>query len=259
MKSEQEIISCAAGFVRESVSGHDSGHGWLHIVRVVNLALLIHRHEGKGDRLIIELGALMHDVGDHKFSLCDGPAEIRRVLSEAGADPEIIEEIVMINQQISFSRGEPAGEKSIGMRIVQDADRLDAMGAIGIARAFNYGGWKGNEIYNPGEQVVIPEYSRGGVAELYEKYTGAAIPPERRLSGPSTGSHKHSSTPRNGATGEARNRHVLSTINHFFEKLLVLRELMNTETGKRMAEERHKFMLRYLEQFFSEWNEANGL
>jgi len=212
MKDKKEITAAVEEFVKEAVKKHDTGHGWSHIERVVRLALHIQECEGKGDRFIIELAALLHDIGDHKFSAHDGPAEIRKLLGGLEVDREIIEEVVTINENISFSKGTSMVEKSIEMQIVQDADRLDAMGAVGIARAFNYGGFKGREIYDPAE--------------------GYSHPP-------------------NLGAGQSKSS---STIYHFYEKLLTLRDLMNTPTGRKLAQERHDFMVRYLEQFFSEWN-----
>jgi uncharacterized protein len=212
MKDKAETIKFVEDYVREAVQKHDSGHGWSHIERVVRLALHIHECEGKGDRYIVVLGALMHDIGDSKFAAHDGPAEIRRILGSQGVDQSVIDEVVTINENISFSKGKHNTPKSDELKIVQDADRLDAMGAIGIARAFNYGGFAGNEIYDPRE--------------------GYANPPN---------------------LGAARSRSS-STVSHFYEKLLHLKELMNTDTGRKLADERHDFMVRYLEQFYREWN-----
>jgi uncharacterized protein len=212
MTDKTQILKFVEDFVREAVQKHDSGHGWSHIERVARLALHIHECEGKGDRYIIELGALLHDIGDSKFALHDGPAEIRRILSSQGVDPGIIDEVVSINESISFSKGKHDAPKSDELQIVQDADRLDAMGAIGIARAFNYGGFAGNEIYDTRE--------------------GYANPPNLA----------------------AARSHASSTVNHFYEKLLHLKDLMNTDTGRKLAGERHDFMVRYLEQFYREWN-----
>lgn len=212
MKSEEEILREVRDFVSEAMQKHDSGHGWSHIERVVRLALHIHDCEGRGDRLTVELGALLHDVGDHKFAAHDGPAEIRRLLGSMGADANLIDEVVNINENISFSKGRNDIVKSDEMQIVQDADRLDAIGAIGIARAFGYGGFKGREIYDP--------------------RAGYAGPPGLASS----------------------SSHSASTVHHFYDKLLMLRELMNTATGRKLADERHDFMVKYLEQFFREWN-----
>lgn len=204
-------IKVVESFVREAVTSHDSGHGWLHIERVVRLAMHIHDMEKAGDGFTIELGALLHDIGDYKFAAHDGPAEIQRLLGSLEVESDIIREVVNINEYISYSKKSQQSSKSNELMIVQDADRLDAMGAIGIARAFNYGGFKGREIYDPREGFVNPP-------------------------------------------GMADSRHSASTIHHFYDKLLLLKDLMNTTTGRKLAEERHLFMVRYLEQFYSEWD-----
>jgi len=211
MTGEQEAIKSVEEYVREAVQQYDSGHGWSHIERVVRLASHIHDCEAKGNRFTVVLGALLHDVGDHKFALHDGPAEIRRILGPLGIDQDIVEEVVSINENISFSKGKSDRPKSDELQIVQDADRLDAIGAIGIARAFSYGGLKGREIYDPRQGFVNPP-------------------------------------------GLADSKNSASTVHHFYDKLLVLRDLMNTPTGRKLAEERHDFMVRYLEQFYREWN-----
>src|SRR5690606_31109738 len=154
----------------------------------------IRESEGCGDRLTVELGALLHDVGDHKFRAHDGPAEIRKLLGRLGVGNKVTDEVVSINENISFSKGKRPDSGSIAFRIVQDADRLDAIGAIGIARAFSYGGFRGNEIYDPHIKITDPPL----------------------LAGASTKS--------------------VSTIHHFYDKLLLLRDLMNTPTGRRLAE-----------------------
>jgi uncharacterized protein len=211
MTGEQEAIKSVEEYVREAVQQYESGHGWSHIERVVRLAVHIRDSEAKGDKFTIELGALLHDIGDHKFALHDGPAEIKRILGSLGIDQVIIDEVVSINENISFSKGKSGGSKSDELQIVQDADRLDAMGAIGIARAFSYGGFKGREIYDPRQGFVNPP-------------------------------------------GFSDSKNSASTVHHFYDKLLVLKNLMNTATGKKLAEERHDFMVRYLEQFYREWN-----
>ncbi|HCM59988.1 MAG TPA: phosphohydrolase [Bacteroidales bacterium] len=212
MKDEREIIDEVSRFVMKAMQNHDSGHGWSHIERVVRMALYIRDCEGRGNRLTVELGALLHDVGDHKFAAHDGPEEIRKLLGTLGISSEVISEVISINENISFSKGRRADPASIELQIVQDADRLDAMGAIGIARAFNYGGFKGNDIYDHRVKITDPPL----------------------LPGTSSKS--------------------VSTIHHFYDKLLLLRDLMNTPTGRRLADERHDYMVRYLDQFFMEWN-----
>jgi len=215
MNDERALIEEVSRFVMAAVQSHDSGHGWSHIERVVRLALHIHDCEGRGDRLTVELGALLHDVGDHKFAALDGPEEIRKLLGSLGVSSEVMAEVVRINENISFSKGKSADTASVELQIVQDADRLDAMGAIGIARAFNYGGFKGNDIYDPRVRIIDPPL----------------------LPGTSSKS--------------------VSTVHHFYDKLLLLRDLMNTPTGRRLADERHDYMVRYLDQFFREWNPGN--
>jgi len=212
MPENDRIIRSVEEFVKGVVRVYDSGHGWSHIERVVRLALHIHDTEKRGDRFTVELGALLHDVGDHKFAAHVGPAEIRRLLGELNVNENVINEVVSINEKISFSKGESGSVKSDELMTVQDADRLDAMGAIGIARAFNYGGYKGREIYDPREGFAAP-----------------------------------------GNLGAGRVT-VSATVNHFYEKLLLLKDLMNTPTGKKLAEERHTFMVKYLEQFYREWD-----
>jgi uncharacterized protein len=211
MNGKTEAIKSVEEYVRDAVQQYDSGHGWSHIERVVRLALHIHDREAKGDRHIVELGALLHDIGDHKFAVHDGPAEIRRILGSLGVDQVVVDEVVSINENISFSKGISDRPKSDELQIVQDADRLDAMGAIGIARAFSYGGFKGREIYDPRQGFVNPP-------------------------------------------GLADSKNSASTVHHFYDKLLVLKDLMNTPTGRKLAAERHDFMVRYLEQFYREWN-----
>lgn len=211
MTGKMEAIKSVEEYVREAVQQYDSGHGWSHIERVVRLAVHIHDCDALGDRYTVELGALLHDIGDHKFAIHDGPAEIRRILGSLRIDQGIIDEVVSINENISFSKGKNDRPKSDELQIVQDADRLDAMGAIGIARAFSYGGFKGREIYDPRQGFVNPP-------------------------------------------GLADSKNSASTVHHFYDKLLVLKNLMNTPTGRKLAEERHDFMVRYLEQFYREWN-----
>ena len=215
MYDEKSVIGEVISFVKEAMRDHDSGHGWSHIERVVRLALHICDTEGRGDRLTVELGALLHDVGDHKFAAVDGPAEIRRLLTDLGVDSGVTDEVIRINGNISFSKGIRTEPASVELQIVQDADRLDAMGAVGIARAFNYGGFKGNDIYDPRIKITDPPL----------------------LAGTSSKS--------------------VSTIHHFYDKLLLLKDLMNTPTGRRLAEERHDFMVQYLDRFFREWNPGN--
>jgi uncharacterized protein len=196
----------AEKFVKEYLSGYDSGHDWWHIARVRDMAVHIHEVEKKGNNTIIEFGALMHDLGDSKFKKLDDPDSgevISEFLQSLGIDNLQITEVVRINRYISFSSHEKISKMSDEFMIVQDADRLDAIGAIGIARAFSYGGFRNNPIYIPDEI----------------------------------------------SSGSSR-----STIGHFHDKLLKLKDMMNTPTGRKIAEERHKFLERFLEKFYNEWN-----
>jgi uncharacterized protein len=201
-------------FIKERLSGYDSGHDWWHIARVRDMALHIHKSERRGDNTVIELGALLHDIGDSKFRKQGDPDNgtvISGFLKGFNIDNEQINEVISINRFISFSSHDKNNKVSDEFMIVQDADRLDAIGAIGIARAFSYGGFRNNPIFIPDEYSKLQR-------------------------GPGKGA---------------------STIAHFYEKLLKLKGLMNTETGRMIAEDRHKILERFLEQFFKEWNFKN--
>ncbi len=213
MKKEL-IIQQTINFVKETLANAEGGHDWWHIYRVWNTARQIANCE-EVDVFIVELGTLLHDIADSKFH--DGDEEIgairaREFLKSIHVDETTIIHIVHIIDNISFKGGKEKQKfKSIELDIIQDADRLDAMGAIGIARAFNYGGYKNREIYNPG---IKPNMNM-----TKEEYKKSRAP----------------------------------TINHFYEKLLLLKDCMNTETGKKMAEKRHAFMQQYLAEFYDEW------
>ncbi len=211
---EEEIIAKTVSFVKKELEGAEGGHDWWHIERVWKNAKLISRRE-KANSFIVELGALLHDIADAKFHDGDeniGPQKARLFFESLSVKNNIIEHVENIIKHISFKGGNfKSSFHSKELQIVQDADRLDAIGAIGIARAFNYGGFKNREIYNP---LIKPALQMG--KEAYKK----------------------SSAP---------------TINHFYEKLLLLKDRMNTETGKKLAEERHLFMEIFLEQFYKEW------
>ncbi len=201
-------------WVKQKLSSVDAGHDWWHAVRVRNNALKIAEKEG-GNIQVIEPAALIHDLVDDKFfNPAVAEKEIVEKLKSLSFNSKDIDHIRDIIISMSFSK-ELDGKSfdSLEFRIVQDADRLDAIGAIGIARTFSYGGQKGREFYNP--EIPFEEVS-------------------------SKQQYRNSATP---------------TINHFYEKLLKLKDLMKTATGKTMAEERHSFMERYLEQFFREWGE----
>ncbi|EJL74871.1 HD domain-containing protein [Chryseobacterium populi] len=202
-------------FVKEKLKGAEAGHDWFHIERVWKLSKKIAREENC-DQEVVELSALLHDIADPKFY--DGDETIalkvsREFLESQRVPEEMIEKVLFIVKNISFkNRGEAPKDLPIELKIVQDADRLDAIGAIGIARTFNFGGFKNNLMYHPD---IEPKMNMS--KEEYKKSDG-------------------------------------TTINHFYEKLLLLKELMNTEKGKEMAQERHHFMLAFLDEFYKEWN-----
>ena len=208
------IIDKTILFVKEKLQHAEGGHDWFHIERVFKNAVLIAQEEAC-DVTIVKLGALLHDIADSKFHNGDeeiGPKTARDFLESENVSEEIIEHVIQIIKNISFKGGN--FEKTFSSReleIVQDADRLDALGAIGIARAFNYGGFKNRALYNP---TISPKLNMSK-----EEY-------------------KNSDSP---------------TLNHFYEKLLLLKDKMNTETGKKLAQERHRFMETFLSHFYAEW------
>lgn len=210
-------ISKTIDFVKNQLENAETGHDWWHIERVWKNTLLILKEEKGANSLICELAALLHDIADPKFH--DGNDELgpeiaeNFILNDLALSGEIAKEVKLIIQNMSFSSSLNKTEySSLEMDIVQDADRLDAIGAIGIARAFNYGGYKGRELYNP---HIPPVYNFSK-----EEY--------RNLKGP--------------------------TINHFYEKLLLLNSLFKTKKGKEMAQKRHSYLEGFLEQFLHEWN-----
>ena len=212
----KEYINRTKQYVKSQLQGAEAGHDWSHIERVYHNAMRIAKTE-KADMLIVALGALLHDIADSKFHDGDeeiGPNITSEFLDTLGLDKKIKDQVVDIVRHISFKNSlseKQPGSKSIELQVVQDADRLDAIGAIGIARAFNYGGFKNRPLYDP---EISPNLQM-----TKEEY-------------------KRSSSP---------------TINHFYEKLLLLRDRMNTDTGRVLAEERHQFMLDFLNRFHSEW------
>lgn|SRR5574343_77464 len=210
-----QLINNTILFVKQQLENAEGGHDWFHIERVYKNALLIAREE-ECDILIVKLGALLHDIADSKFHNGDesiGPKIAREFLESQGLKEESIQHIIAVIENISFKGGN--FEKKINskeLEIVQDADRLDALGAIGIARTFNYGGFKNRALYNP---RIQPNLNMNK-----EEY-------------------KNSESP---------------TLNHFYEKLLLLKDKMNTPTGKKLAEGRHKYMELFLSQFYAEWD-----
>ncbi len=208
------IIDKTTLFVQHTLKNAVGGHDWWHIHRVWTNAKLIAQTED-ADLLTVELAALLHDIADSKFNNGNeelGPQIAGEFLESINVDAEIIYRVQQIIRYMSFKTSfDKPVFNSKELQIVQDADRLDAIGAIGIARAFNYGGFKGREIYNP------------------------AVKPDVNMS---KDAYKNSTAP---------------TINHFYEKLLLLKDKMNTATGKQLAVRRHEFMEKYLEQFYAEW------
>ncbi|MBL4668376.1 MAG: HD domain-containing protein [Flavobacteriales bacterium] len=200
-------------FVQKELQNAEGGHDWFHIERVWKNAKLIAQSEDV-DIEIVEIAALLHDIADSKFNDGDekiGPKKALDFLIDQDADYRIIDHVLAIIENVSFKGGQQARTfNSIELDVVQDADRLDALGAIGIARTFNYGGFKNRAIYNP---EIKPDLNM-----TKEQYKSSTAP----------------------------------TINHFYEKLLLLKDRMNTQTGTEVAEQRHQFMEQYLEQFYAE-------
>lgn len=212
-----DIINNTIEFVKEKLSGDSSGHDWWHIYRVWNLSKRIQTAEG-GNLFIIELAALLHDVADWKFyeNENDGLQVVYNFLNTQDIEPETVELVIEIIQNISF-KGAGVKDKMISTegKIVQDADRLDAIGAIGVGRTFAFGGKFGNEMHNPEIDVKMHQN--------FDEYKNSKG----------------------------------TTINHFHEKLLLLKDRMNTDTAKQIAELRHKYMQDFLKQFMSEWEGYN--
>ena len=202
-------------FVKQELQNAESGHDWFHIERVYKNALNIIESENANKEVVL-YAALLHDIADSKFHDGDetiGPKKAATFLQSISVENDVINHVVKIIENISFKGGNFQRDfSSIELDIVQDADRLDAIGAIGIARTFNYGGFKNNSIHDP---EIGPKMNMS--KEEYKSYKG-------------------------------------TTINHFYEKLLLLKDLMNTKTGKEIALQRHEFMLLFLSQFYSEWD-----
>jgi uncharacterized protein len=217
MKSESQILAQTREFVKTKMSNDAGGHDWWHVARVVGNAKTIAETEG-GDKFVIELGALLHDVADWKFHDGDvtaGPKIARDWLREMSVNDSIADKVTEIVEHISFRGGTNKHVmQTLEAEIVQDADRLDALGAIGIARVFAVGEALGKTIYNPD------------------------IPPR---------SYDNFKAYRNNLKDSP-------TVNHFYEKLLLLKDKMNTSTGRSMAEYRHGYMEGYLKEFFAEWD-----
>lgn len=213
--NDSEIVNKTILFVKAKLEKAEGGHDWFHIERVYKNAILIADGEVCDDT-VLKLGALLHDIADSKFHNGDetiGPKMAREFLASNNVDEATIQHVINIIENVSFKGGNTERSfSSIELNIVQDADRLDAIGAIGIARTFNYGGFKNRPLYNPN------------------------IAPNLHMS---KKEYKNSDAP---------------TLNHFYEKLLLLKDKMNTETGKKIAQERHRYMEGFLSQFYAEWD-----
>ena len=215
---KKQLIRSTIDFVKKTLEGAEGGHDWFHIERVYKNAKLIAQGENV-NLFIVELGALLHDIADAKFHDGDesiGPKKAAAFLRSHQVNEEIIDHIENIIDHVSFKVSLDQNKvnkfQSEELKVIQDADRLDAIGAIGIARAFNYGGFKNRSLYDP---EIAPD--------LHQDKE----------------SYKNSQAP---------------TINHFYEKLLLLKDKMNTETARKIAKKRHEFMELYLQQFYEEWN-----
>ncbi|MCC6297997.1 MAG: HD domain-containing protein [Anaerolineales bacterium] len=216
--NQQEIIQKTADYVKQEFSDDSSGHDWWHIYRVWQTALHLCKSE-KADTFIVQLAALLHDLDDWKFNDSDDetPRRAQGWLDSLSLDPSTTDAVCRIIQRVSYKgAGVDNTMDSIEGFIVQDADRLDAIGAIGIARAFAYGGYKNRPLYDPASSPQLHQ--------TFEQY-------------------KNSKS---------------DTINHFHEKLLLLKDKMNTVTAKRIAEQRHEVMVQFLDQFMKEWNSADS-
>ena len=215
MSRLSDVIVQTEAHVRQILAGDSSGHDWWHIDRVRKNALQIAREEG-ADLPLVELAALLHDIADWKFHGGDetaGPKAAREWLLANDLEPHLIDAVCEIIAQISFKgAGVVTNMSNLAGKCVQDADRLDAIGAIGVARAFAFGGHFGRAMYDP------------------------TVPPELHAS---FAAYKSNGGP---------------TINHFYEKLLLLKDRLQTDAGRRIALQRHEFMLSFLKQFFDEWN-----
>lgn len=209
------LIDATIAYVRDTLKEAEGGHDWFHIERVWKNAKTIAAAEPGADTTVVELAALLHDIADSKFHNGDesiGPAKAEAFLRSLNAEEHITEHVVNIVRGISFKGGkEKDAFYSVELGIVRDADRLDAIGAIGVARAFNYGGFKGRALHDP------------------------SIAPDMHMD------------------KEAYKKNTAPTINHFYEKLLLLKDRMHTVKGRAMAEERHAFLELYLERFLKEW------
>lgn len=214
-KAQLNHIRLTEDFVKQTLESAEGGHDWFHIERVYKNALLISKDE-RVDDYVVALGALLHDIADSKFYNGDdsiGPRKAREFLLKINVDSEVIEHVANIIENVSFKGGNEAQTfSSMELNVVQDADRIDALGAIGIARTFNYGGYKNRKLYDP------------------------KIQPELHM------------------TKDVYKASTAPTINHFYEKLLLLKDRMKTKTGRQIALSRHHYMEAFLKQFYAEWH-----
>lgn len=213
MKAEDILVANTVQFVKKRLQNEFSGHDWWHIYRVWKMALYIAVREG-ADKYVAQVAALLHDISDWKFTDLQNPSdEIRLWLESQKAPDKLIRHVKLITDYVSYQGANvPDRIRTLEGKIVQDADRLDAIGAIGIARAFAYGAFKGREMYNPDVKPVLHN--------SFEEY-------------------RHSQS---------------TTINHFYEKLLLLKDRMHTSTARQIATERHKYLEVYIKKFLKEWN-----
>lgn len=213
---ENPLVVNTIAFVKDQLSSAEGGHDWFHTQRVLNTALTIGESEN-ADLKVVAVSALLHDIADSKFHAGDetvGPKKAKAFLESQGVAHNFINEVIHIIENMSFknSFNKTSSQESIELQVVRDADRLDAIGAIGIARCFNYGGFKNRPLYDPD------------------------IEPNLKMS---KAEYKSSTAP---------------SINHFYEKLLLLKDKMHTESARKMAGDRHSFMERFLDEFYSEWH-----
>ena len=215
--TDAELIKTTRAFIKKSFEGEGTSHDWWHMYRVEKLAVRLAEAEGGTNMLVVRLGAWLHDVADWKFHDGDfeaGPRAAREFLTAQGADPEIIKQVEYIVRHVSFRGGTNQHVmETIEGKVVQDADRLDAIGAIGIARTFTFGGAFGRNMYDPAHKPHK--------IDSFEDY-------KKQL-------------------------HGNTTINHFYEKLLLLKDRLNTESARRFAQARHEFMEQFLDEFYAEW------
>lgn len=213
--TNRQLVNKTAEYVKNKFDSENTGHDWWHLYRVWNLAKRIAKEEGSADITVVELGALLHDIADFKFNngdLTAGPKAARKWLQSINAPSQIIEAVCHIVENVSFKGADAKNKmRSLEGKIVQDADRLDAIGAIGLARLFVYSGANGNLIHHPD---IKPR-----TFENHKEYVA----------------------------------YKTTSINHFYEKLLLLKDRMNTKSGRRLAEARHKIMEDYLKEFYAEW------